>query len=152
MFPWEKKPCVQRFPKFIHWSMTAKVKLKRLPSARCGVTPWKFNSEFSLKSYHHPKRKGKDHLPTIIFQGRAVKLRGCKRKMISHFVWVCIYHFFLVVVSGGFHGKISLIEMMCVIMLFFSLWKFRSIHVLTQSKRGFMKFAKSQKTWLRCAG
>ena len=94
MFPWEKNPCVQRFPKFIHWSMTAKVKLKRLPSARCGVTAWKFNSEFSLKSYHHPKRKGKDHLPTIIFHGRAVKLRGCKRKMISHFFWVCIYHFF----------------------------------------------------------
>ena len=38
------------------------------------TTPQKFNSS-PLKSYRIPI--GKDRLPTSIFQGRAVKLRGC---------------------------------------------------------------------------
>ena len=41
--------------------------------------PWKFNSS-PLKIYTIPK--GKDRLPTIIFQGRAVKLRGCSSKLL----------------------------------------------------------------------
>ena len=36
----------------------------------------KFNSEFSPEKLPKPNRKG-DRLPTNIFQGRTVKLRGC---------------------------------------------------------------------------
>ena len=43
---------------------------------------WKFNRS-PLKIDRMPK--GKDNLPTIIFQGRAVKLRVCVC------VWVCVF-------------------------------------------------------------
>ena len=39
------------------------------------IHPRKFNGIFPLKIGRNPK--GKACLPTIIFQGRAVKLRGC---------------------------------------------------------------------------
>ena len=38
--------------------------------------PLKFNSEFTTEKLPGPNRKG-ESLPTTIFQGRAVKLRGC---------------------------------------------------------------------------
>ncbi len=38
---------------------------------------WSLTASFPLKSYRNPI--GKDRLPTTIFEGRAVKLRGCIR-------------------------------------------------------------------------
>ena len=40
---------------------------------------WSLTASLPLKSSRNPK--GKDHLPTIIFQGRAVKLRGCIQRI-----------------------------------------------------------------------
>ncbi len=49
-------------------------KSRWFPDVAPNVTLPKFNSS-PLKSYRNPR--GKDRLPTTIFQGRAVKLRGC---------------------------------------------------------------------------
>ena len=50
------------------------VSCKVASGVSCKLTHWKFNSLPSKDD--HPKRKG-DSLPSIIFQGRAVKLEGC---------------------------------------------------------------------------
>ena len=56
-------------------------------------SPWKFNSEFTPENKNRAP-KGKDHLPSIIFQGRTVELRGWFRP----YKWSKIY-------GSGFTGS-----------------------------------------------
>ena len=72
--------------------------------------PPKFNSEFTPEK--SPSQKGKDRLPTIIFQGRAVNFQGCIQ--LKSFGWYLInwnaeppQNWLLNKIFGGFEGIAS---------------------------------------------
>ena len=51
--------------------------LKLPPTPIQNITPWKFNRTFAPWKIAAILNRSRHHLPTIIFQGRAVKLREC---------------------------------------------------------------------------
>ena len=66
------------------WGMFQAFGKKSLkPRDGAKITPPKFNSS-PLKTYRNPI--GKACLPTTIFQGLAVKLRGCKHVFLDRMV------------------------------------------------------------------
>ena len=69
--------------KLFTWSLTSLSRNSWCPK----ITPLKFSS-LPLKSYRAPK--GKNRLPTIPFQGRAVKLCGCMSKNETCFILLMV--------------------------------------------------------------
>ena len=65
------------------------------------ILPWKFNIS-PLKIAKAPKGKA-DRLPTIIFQGRAVKLQGCMS--LDVFIWNLV-----VKIGSFFEATVEIVE------------------------------------------
>ena len=83
--------------------------------------PWKFNMTSPLKNYH-PKRKALSSIP-IIFQGRAVILRGCSQSWCGFcvcFFLVGTAHLFIRHLNHPRHSMYDMFTVYLYMCLFFN--------------------------------